>query len=136
MVHAASGKADLSLEELFLWLNSFKTLKKDLTPLKSINGKLKISDLSFKGPVDDVSKSEYQFKSDLENLTVVTDLLPEKLRVSSGSLDLSSRDIVFKDLAAEILDSSILTLFNKICFHLYLDINFYIIYKNKFNLTI
>jgi hypothetical protein len=70
-------------------------------------GQINDLDITFKGPLDNPAKSEYRIKSRVNNVVLVSDILPETITISSGSIDLSSNDIVFKDLMAGMMDISI-----------------------------
>lgn len=89
----SSGNSLISLDELYPWLSSYKSLRDGLKDLNSVKGKVTLSTMRLVGPLTKPGKWDFEAAGDLKGLIVNTSLLPEPFSVSSGrfNLELTTR---------------------------------------------
>ena len=93
-----SGYFDLNMTELYPWLSSLKGVRDRLQQVRQVSGRLELSTLKLKGPVDKPSKWEFSSSGIVSNLSVETELLPGTINLTSGGFTLKTDQLSFKNL--------------------------------------
>jgi hypothetical protein len=101
-----SGRSFLSLEEIYSWLSSYKSLREALKNLKSVNGRIRLSGMTITGPLKSPGKWNFDTMGELKDLVVNTSLLPSPLAMTDGKFRLQPESILLTDLQTRFLDAS------------------------------
>ena len=106
-IEVLSGKAGISLHEIYAWVSSFERLGPTLKDFKKVEGFLEVSALSLKGPL--LKPSDWHFKatSEIKDLAVTTTLFPGPVEVSRGDLDATEKRLSIKVAHIGMLDASL-----------------------------
>ncbi len=93
-----SGHFDLDMAELYPWLSSLHGLRDQLRNVQKVSGRLELSTLQLKGPVDKPSKWKFASSGVVRDLSVETDLLPDTVNFASGGFTLKTGQLTFKNI--------------------------------------
>ena len=106
-VDIQSGNFHVVMDEIFPWLASESRLKDVLRDIEKITGIAEVSVKSVKGPLLKPDDIQYDIQGDLKNVALQTTALPDSLGIKSGKIHVQKDKIIFEDLQAALLDSSI-----------------------------
>jgi len=99
--------ATLNLHEIYAWLGSFKKYNKYLTPIRSLNGKATVEELSINGPFAKPQKWHVTSRGSLKNLKISSNQLPRPLRVNRGKFSWNPTALALTGIDASLGKSTI-----------------------------
>jgi hypothetical protein len=103
----SSGNSFISLEEIYSWLSSYKSVRSVLKDIQSVKGKVTLSGMRLSGPLMRPGKWDFETAGELKGLIVSTSLLPEPVAVSSGKFNLSPQKITIGNLQTKFLSAAL-----------------------------
>jgi hypothetical protein len=106
-VGVQSGTFHVVLDEIFPWLATKTKLKEELKNVKNITGIADVTVNSIKGPLLQPANLQYDLQGVLKNVVLTATALPDSLGIKSGKIHIQKDRIVFEDLHADLLDSSL-----------------------------
>lgn len=98
------GTAWITLEELYPWIVSLEEIPEAVKPVRSVRGAAGIATLSLDGPLRDPGEWRFIAEGRIENLEVITSLLPGPVTISRGRFHLRPEELSFTDVEASFLD--------------------------------
>ena len=104
-IDVRSGIFHIVLDEIFPWLATDTKLKEKLENIASITGRADITVKSFKGPLLEPAKLQYELEWELNDVALSTSALPGPLRITKGKADFIPNEMVFENLQARLQDS-------------------------------
>ncbi|MEJ2642526.1 MAG: AsmA-like C-terminal domain-containing protein, partial [Desulfosarcinaceae bacterium] len=107
ILRSGSARLRLVLGEWFEWAKTWEAARKVLRPIRSLSGRLAISDLKFSGPLTDPLRGDYDLRGRLQTLRATTDRLPGALAISGGTFEAASARIQVTGLKATLSDTSL-----------------------------
>jgi hypothetical protein len=102
-----SKTANFDSAELFTWLLSFKTFKKNLDNINSLIGSISVQDLKIKGPFFSPQKWHFQTRGVVNKIRLTSDKLPKPLHITSSQFSWQGTQIAFNDMTAAIGKSNV-----------------------------
>jgi uncharacterized protein involved in outer membrane biogenesis len=106
-IEVESGSFHMVLDEMFPWLATDKRLQEELQNMESVTGLAAVIVKDIKGPLLQPAKLHYDLQYSLENVTLTTSVLPGPLTIQRGQGNITPDRIVFENLQAQLLDSSL-----------------------------
>jgi hypothetical protein len=103
----SSGKSIILLEEIYAWLTSLEKLKVSLQDLKSLQGEIALSSMSFQGPLTQPEKWDFRIQAESERLAMEASMLPGPLVVRAAKLEVTPEKILVQDSEVNLLDASL-----------------------------
>ena len=103
-----SGKAVISLDQVFDWRSFVRPLDRALAGVKALSGKARISSLRFGGLLDKPETWRAEAIGSVENLIFDREPLPGPLVVTDGGFKLDQDTFTWNNAHASILDSSLI----------------------------
>jgi uncharacterized protein YhdP len=107
MLKNGTGRLNLALDECFDWLKAFEAARQALLPIRTLDGRLLISDLIFTGPLTDPLAGDYRLKGRLQGVRATSDHLPGPLTLSAGGFQVSSERVGVTGLEAALSDTAL-----------------------------
>ncbi len=104
---AAAARARVSLDEIFPWLMTFPSVSNNRWNLRSLGGTLWIDSLTFKGLLSRPDDWNFLAQGRVEELISRSDLLPDTLRVKSGTIVATPQSLQAANCTATGLDASL-----------------------------
>ncbi len=101
-----SGRFRLFMDEIYPWLLSYESIRRDLELFRDIKGWIDLTGARLTGPVLKPADWDFAVQAAMENVTVDTRLCPEPVPVASGRLEATPEKLGFKDVEAVLLDAS------------------------------
>jgi hypothetical protein len=101
-----SGGAHISMDEIYPWLLSYKTLNDALKDFKYIKGDVSLSTMQVNGPLLKPKDWKYRMSGEVEKLDMDSTFFPDTLFVGKGKLEANEDALTFTDTRANILDAS------------------------------
>jgi hypothetical protein len=112
-LEAKTQTATFDLAQLYAWLKSFDTLKKNLANITSLTGEISTQNLNIKGPMFNPQKWHFQTRGLINKLNLTSRKLPKDLLISQGQFAWQGSQIEFVDLAAGMGQSSVTNISGK-----------------------
>jgi hypothetical protein len=104
-VNCRSAKLDLA--ELYTWLLSFDTVKKNIKNISELKGNVSVKSLEIKGPFFSPRDWRFQTRGMVNKLILTSTKLPKALQIARGQFTWQGTKITFKDVDAAMGRSSI-----------------------------
>ena len=104
---AKSQAAKINLSELYGWLLSYETFKKNLNHINELKGEAAVNDLAIKGPFFSPQHWRFQTQGVVNKLNLTFDNLPKSLKIIRGNFRCQGTKIRFSDVDAEMGKTSI-----------------------------
>lgn len=104
---AKTQTANFDIEQLFSWLQSFNTFKKNLAHIRSLTGEISAQDLNIKGPMFSPQKWHFQTRGVINRLLLKSRKLPKDLLINKGQFAWQGFQIEFVDIDAAMGKSSV-----------------------------
>jgi hypothetical protein len=108
-LRVTSARAALALEDFYPWLLGLPGFRSALRDFGPPTGRLTVDSASLSGPLQTPSRWRFQAGATVERLAVPSVLYPGRLRVTSGTLTVTERDLSWSGLRASLLDASVVT---------------------------
>jgi hypothetical protein len=102
-----SGTFHVVLDEIYPWIASFEKLADELENITKITGLAEVTVKSFKGPLLQPANMQYELHGALKNFDLTAKTLPGPLHIETGQVNIVPDKISFKNLQADLLDSSV-----------------------------
>ncbi len=106
-IQVLSGKAGVSLNEVYAWVSSLEGLSGTLKDLKTVEGFFTISELSFKGPLLEPENWHFKTTGEVKGLAVTTTLFPGPVEIRTGNVDATEKKLSIKGAEIRMLDASL-----------------------------
>jgi len=106
-IEIQSGRSEIVLEEIYPWLLTFEKLKNALTNYPSMNGRMRLSSLDFKGPLFKPDQWRFQTNGEVRNLVVNTPFIPGPVSLSFGKFTALPKTFSLVNAQSTILDASL-----------------------------
>jgi len=103
-----SGKARISLGEVYQWRSRFSGLKDVLKDVRALSGTVKLSSMHVAGSFSPDGTWQITTAGSVENILFDSSLLPGPIAMSRGIFNLSPEKLTFNDSHAAFLDTSII----------------------------
>ena len=84
-LEAKTETAKLDIRQLYSWLNSFDTIKKNLVNIGSLTGEITAQNLDIKGPMLSPQKWYFQTRGKVNKLILTSPKLPQDLLINQGN---------------------------------------------------
>ncbi|NOQ67485.1 MAG: AsmA family protein, partial [Desulfobacterales bacterium] len=101
-----SGTFQIVLDEIYPWLASFEELAKELENITEITGIADITVKSLKGTLLPANL-QYEVHGSLKDIDLTANTIPGPLNIETGQINIEPDKITFKDLHANLLDSTL-----------------------------
>jgi hypothetical protein len=101
-----SGETHISMDEIYPWLLSYKTLRDALKDFKSVHGDVSLSTIEVNGPLMKPKNWKYKMSGKVNKLDIDSTFFPDTLSVEKGNLEGSKDRLTFTETQANILDAS------------------------------
>jgi hypothetical protein len=101
-----SGKFSLDVEQSKNLLNSFELFQKELRDVDFARGRLDLSSLSLKGPLDQPNRWDFSSTGTIQGIAVKTAKLPGVMNLASGTFSAAPAKLVVSNANLELLDAS------------------------------
>jgi hypothetical protein len=105
-LHIISGETVLSMDEIYPWLLSYKTLNETLKDFKSVQGDLSLSTIQVNGPLLKPKDWKYRMSGEVNRLSMDSTFFPDSIFVTKGKLEANEDTLTFTDLQSDTLDAS------------------------------
>jgi hypothetical protein len=102
-----SGQFGLFMDEIYPWLISYESIRRDLGLFRDVTGKIEIAGMRLKGPVLQPVDWDFEAEGTVENLILDTHLCPKPVAIASGKLGATPEELSFTKAGARILDASL-----------------------------
>jgi hypothetical protein len=102
-----SGRFDLDMTELYPWLASLEGLRNQLQEVRQVTGRLELSSLKVKGPVDRPSELQFASTGTVKDLSVETEFYPDIIKVADGGFTVETEQLTFKNLRTTSQDTEL-----------------------------
>ncbi len=102
-----SGTFHVVLDEIYPWIASFEKLAEELNNITEITGVAEVTVKSIKGPLLQPANLQYELQGALKNINLTAKTLPGPLNIKTGQVNIIPDKISFKNLQADLLDSSV-----------------------------
>jgi len=99
-----TGTGAIVLSEIYPWLKKHGNLAESLKTIEALNGSIAVSALALKGPFSRPSAWRFNISGDIQNLTVKTRRLPQKLDLPRGHFKLAPESLTVSKSRARLLD--------------------------------
>ena len=106
-IDVQSGTFNIVMDEIYPWIASFEKLAEELENITKITGVAEVTVKSFKGPLLRPENLQYDLQGVLKNIALTATTLPGPLNIKTGQINIVPDKITFKDLQADLLDSSL-----------------------------
>ncbi|MBW2406608.1 MAG: AsmA-like C-terminal domain-containing protein [Deltaproteobacteria bacterium] len=103
----ASGRAKITLEEIYPWLLSSNIISGKLRDLKNVKGILELSSMSLDGPFLEPKNYQFEMAGEIRNLTLDAPFLPGTLAANKGNFSITSDNISMTDVQTRIHSTSL-----------------------------
>ncbi len=100
-------EAQFEVTDLYNWLQSFGSLKKNLADVRSLKGRLAVGKLNINGPMFSPQKWRFQTQGAVNNLILTSDRLPKPLHIARGRFSLQNTGVELEDVAGTMGKSEI-----------------------------
>lgn len=107
-IEVLSGTAVIFLNEVYRWRSSFKGLSEVLKDVKGLKGTVRLSSMSFAGPLSRPRVWQMAATGNMENVVLDSPLLPGPAALSQGKFSFAEKKISFSGVRGAIVDSSFL----------------------------
>ncbi len=102
-----SGRFDLALAELYPWAASFAAVLESLAGLEDAKGRLELSDLKLKGPVNKPGQWRFEAAGQVKEVTLQTTFLPELVYLRGGNFQAIPNQLSMQNVQARVLDAAL-----------------------------
>jgi hypothetical protein len=106
-IEISSGKFSFDLAQTRNLLNLFAALPKDLGEIDFARGRLDLTSLSLKGPLDDPSRWDFSGAGTLGKIAVKHAKLPAVMNLSGGTFDATPARLTVSNAKVDLLDASL-----------------------------
>ena len=106
-IEISSGKFSFDLAQTRNLLDLFAALPKDLKDIDSAQGRLDLTSLSLKGPLDDPNQWDFSAAGTLGKIAVKHAKLPAVMNVSSGTFNATPARLTVSNAQVNLLDASL-----------------------------
>ena len=106
-IRIESGRFHLLMDEIYPWLMSYESLRKDLELFRDVKGRIDLTALRLDGPVLRAAEWDFETEAAVQGLTVATRLCPEPVSIASGRLKADPKELAFNDVKARLLDAPV-----------------------------
>ena len=103
-----SMQGQVSLNQIFPWLLSYKQIKESLNMFKDMSGTIKVKSLNLSGPLVMPEEWVFTLKGELKAFLMDYSLFPASLRISRGDVSLTHKAISFNNCISSLMDASLL----------------------------
>jgi len=103
----SSKSANIDLAQLFDWLAKSETFATVLQRIEALNGMVAMQNVNLKGPLLKPDQWRMQSDGQIQNLSLITSLLPGNLNVAGGRFICEDDQLKFQNLNAYVGKSSI-----------------------------
>ncbi len=101
-----SGRLQLLMDEIFPWLVSYETIRKDLGLFRDVEGRMNITGIQLSGPVLRPAEWAFEAEGTTEDLTLdMPRLCPKPVPIASGRLKATPEELSFREVEARVLDA-------------------------------
>ena len=107
IIEVQSGTFNIVMDEVFPWLASYEKLADELQNIKKITGIAEVTVKNIKGPLLQPANMQYELHGTVREIAVTAKTLPGTLNINSGKTVIQPDRIIFEDLVADLLDSSL-----------------------------
>ncbi|MCP4629356.1 MAG: hypothetical protein GY850_38510 [bacterium] len=104
---ANTRKSNFDIGQLYSWLLSFETIKKNLRDFSSIKGNIAAQNFNIKGPMFSPQKWHFKTGATINKLLLTSPRLPADLLINRGQFALQGSQIKFADVDAAMGKSSV-----------------------------
>lgn len=104
-IHSASARLDW--DQLYPWLARQAHFRERFDLIKDIGGRLRLTDTRLEGPLSDAGQWHFSTSGAPMNLTILSPILPGRLRMTQGTFKASPERISFAGMRFFLLDSGI-----------------------------
>jgi hypothetical protein len=102
-----SGRILISLGDIYEWLSSIEEFKATLKEVESVKGKVAISSIGLKGPLEEPKKWQFKMLGKVEKLTTVSTLTPGPVVVSDGRIEVNHKSMSITGAQTSMLDAKL-----------------------------
>jgi hypothetical protein len=106
-VEISSAKFALDLAQTKNLLNHFELLREELGDIAFARGKLDVTSLSLKGPLDEPSRWDFSSAGTLGKIAVKHAKLPAVMNLSGGTFDATPARLTVSNVKVDLLDASL-----------------------------
>jgi AsmA-like C-terminal region len=106
-VEIRSAKFALDLAQTKNLLNRFELLREELSDVDFARGRLDLTSLSLKGPLDDPSRWDFSSAGTLGKIAVKHAKLPAVMNLSGGTFDATPARLMVSNVKVDLLDASL-----------------------------
>ena len=106
-ISVESGSFHLVLNEIFPWLATYEKLAEELQDIQTVTGLADVTVSNIQGPLQEPAALQYELSCALQGLDLTSTLLPGPLKLTRGKATITPDKMVFENLHADLLDSSI-----------------------------
>jgi hypothetical protein len=101
----SSGRFDLNMTEFYPWT---RALHDQLEKVQQVTGHLHLSDLQFKGVLDQPTEWNFTSTGTVKDLAVDTELFPETIIFASGAFTVNTHQLIFQKFQTTAQDAELL----------------------------
>jgi len=102
-----SGQFNLVTAELYPWLASTEGMRDNLKEVKRVTGRLDLSTVKIKGPLDKPSLWKFSAAGEAKDLSIDTALFPEKINIARGGLKIDTKQLSIEKLQTTSQDAAL-----------------------------
>jgi hypothetical protein len=106
-IEVQSGRILISFDENFAWLSSIEAFKETLKGVESVKGKVLVSSIGLKGPLEEPKKWQFNLIGKVEKLTTVTTWTPDPVVVSGGRIEFNPKSMSISGAQTSMLDAKL-----------------------------
>lgn len=99
--------SEISTEELYPWLSSFRDLKDALQGIRSLKGRLVLTDLRVKGPLRSPEKWDFELEGKAYNLALNSTWLSDTLKIANADFQAVPGRLSLNGTTINTLDASL-----------------------------